>query len=345
MRFLTILIALFAALTLCIPLAVTAVLDPPAFSADAGAPQTSEPAASVSAPAQAASAPARAQTRPLTPSFCILDRSTGEIRTVARLDFIRGAVASEMPADYAPAALAAQAVAAHTWAVYQTEHRDPALGEADFSADPSHDEGYVTKARFFERYGDGAEAAWQSICEAADFAQNRLLLYEGEPALCAYHAMSAGRTEDAANVWQASVPYLVPVESEGDLLDAHNEATVSFGTAQMRALLTLAFPDASLGDDPAGWIAVGARSPSGYVTEVTVGGAAVRAQQLRTALGLRSTDFTYLYENGVFTFTTHGYGHGVGMSQVGANYLARQGATAEEILLHYYPGTELAEFG
>ena len=66
-------------------------------------------------------------------------------------------------------------------------------------------------------------------------------------------------------------------------------------------------------------------------------------QRLRAALGLRSTDFDLAYENGVFTFTTHGYGHGVGMSQVGADWLARQGATAEEILLHYYPGTVLAE--
>jgi len=270
MRFWTVLFALFAALTFCIPVAAAAVLGLPELMEASAAPAESAAESAAALPAErktAAEAPAIA----LTPSFCILDRSTGEVRTVSRLDFIRGAVAAEMPATYAPAALAAQAVAAHTWAVYRTQHRDPALGEADFSADPSRDEGYMTKARFFERYGENAEAAWQAVCEAADFANARLLLYGGEPALCAYHAMSAGMTEDAANVWQASVPYLVPVESAGDLLSDRNEAVVTFGTAQMRALLTLAFPEASLGDDPAAWIAVRSRSPSGYVTEAEVG--------------------------------------------------------------------------
>ena len=237
----------------------------------------------------------------------------------------------------------AQAVAAHTGAEYQALHPDPALGGADFSADPSKCEGYLTEEKFFELHGSNAKEAWQRICDAADYAETRLLLYEGEPALCAYHAMSAGRTEDAGNVWQTSVPYLVPVDSEGDLEQEDCLVRTKFGTAQMRTLLTLAFPTAVLGEDPAGWIEVLERSESGYVTQVRVGGAEMHGQKLRTALSLRSTAFDFTYEGGIFSFETKGYGHGVGLSQVGANRLAQEGATAEEILLYYYPGTLLAE--
>lgn len=278
----------------------------------------------------------------LQKTFAVLDRTTGETHTLSRKELVRAMLASEMPSSFEPQALRAQAVAAHTWAAYQAAHPDPALGGADFSADPSKREGFVTKETFFALHPADGKAAWQRICDAADWASERLLLYDGAPALCAYHAISAGKTEAAENVWQTSVPYLVPVESGWEQGEDGFSSTEEFGVSQMKTLLQQAFPAAELGSDPAGWIEVLERSPSGYVTAVRVGDRQVHGQQLRTALSLRSSAFTFSFQNGSFLFSVKGYGHGVGLSQVGANRMAQQGKSAEEILSHYYPGTTLA---
>ena len=140
------------------------------------------------------------------------------------------------------------------------------------------------------------------------------------------------------------MPYLIPVESKGDEDDPAFEETKTFGTAEMRMLLSLSFPTAILSDSPEDWIEINERSASGYVTSLTAGGVEMNGQKLRTALSLRSTAMTVDYKNGVFYITTKGYGHGVGLSQVGANHMAKDGYTAEEILLHYYPNTEIKEY-
>lgn len=279
-------------------------------------------------------------------SFKIYDRSTKKVFTVDAAEYIRGALASEMPATFHQQALAAQAIAAHTWALYsaqrQSEHPDSALCGADFSADTSKCEGYITKERFFERYGDSAELFWPKICEAADYALTRIVSYQGEPALTAYHSTNTGETESSENVWSVALPYLVPVESDGDLLAPDFKVSETYDKKTMRLLLTQAFPEVSLDDDnPEKWIITIETSSSGYVTLAKVGDMEVHGQEVRNALSLRSGCFTVSYQSGTFSIETRGYGHGVGMSQYGADFMARQGCTCEEILLHYYPNTEI----
>lgn len=279
-------------------------------------------------------------------SFSILNRGTGKVEKVSVKDYVRGAVASEMPATFHTEALKAQAVSAHTYALnqhlLQLKNPDPALKGADFSADPAQLLGYTTEAVYKKRLGDLGEEHWNKVCGAADSVLGYVLVYEGEPIVAAYHSISGGMTEDAENVWSGSVPYLVAVESPGDLISPALTSTVSFTEKEMKTLLTAAFPKATLGKDPAGWLTEVERSPSGYITRVEVGDWEVHGKELRTALGLKSTDFTYVYQNGAFDFTVLGYGHGVGLSQYGADYMGRQGETFDEILAHYYVGAELA---
>lgn len=158
--------------------------------------------------------------------------------------------------------------AAHTWAVYSAnqhrEHPDESIRGADFSVDTTRDEGYVPKERFFSRYGANAELYWPKLAEAARQAESLLLTYDGEPALTVYHSMSDGKTEAAENVWQASLPYLVPVESEGDVLSPDYAVTETFDQKTMRYLLEQAFGGVTLSDqNPAGWIEPLERSGSG----------------------------------------------------------------------------------
>lgn len=275
--------------------------------------------------------------------FSILDRSTGKVQKVKVLDYLYGAVAAELPPDFHPEAMKAQTIASHTYALYCHLHPAPELNGADFSADPQKWEGYVTKDQRIERYPELGETYWQKVSSAVDAVANYLLVYEKEPILAAYHAMSAGATEFASNVWNGSVPYLVPVDSIGDTLAEKFEDSVTFSSAQVKEMLAESYPNLKLDGDNRSWFQIVSRSPSGYVLTLQVGNIQISGKDLRTLLGLRSSNFTVTAQMNAFLFTTKGYGHGVGLSQNGADYMARQGSGYQDILLHYYTGAELAQ--
>ena len=279
-------------------------------------------------------------------SFRVLDQTTGQVVEVEAADYVRGAVAAEMPALYHPETLKAQAVAAYTYAVRMAldrrENPLPSLEGADFAADPQNRQVYMTEEGAREFYGDSFDQYWPKVCQAADEVLGYLLLDpQGQPVAAAYHAISAGVTEDAANIWDGAVACLTPAESPGDVLAHDYETTAVFTPSEMAALLE-PVEGADLSGDPVGWIGIDSRSSSGYVTAVTVGGVPLHGQELRTLLGLRSTAFDLEADGSTFTFTVRGYGHGAGLSQNGADYMARQGSTFDEILAHYYPGSRLA---
>ncbi|MDD3193256.1 MAG: stage II sporulation protein D [Oscillospiraceae bacterium] len=295
------------------------------------------------APSEPAQEALSAQQVPQPESFSILDRSTGKIEKIPVLDYLYGAVAAELPPGFHAEAMKAQAIASHTYGLYCHAHPDPQLNGADFSADPSNWEGYVTQAQMLERYPDLGETYWKKITDAVNEVAAAVLVYQEEPILAAYHSMSAGATEFASNVWNGSVPYLVPADSVGDTLANAFETTVSFAAEQIKGILTEAYPDLTVGGDTRSWFQIVSRSPSGYVLTLQVGNLQISGKDLRTLLGLRSTNFTIAAQIDSFLFTTRGYGHGVGLSQYGADYMARQGNGYEAILLHYYTGVQLAQ--
>lgn len=279
--------------------------------------------------------------------FKILDTATGQVNTVPLRDFVRGAVAAEMPASFHPEALKAQAVAAHTFALHnhlvQQAHPDPALRGADFSADPSNMLVYITEKTAKKFYGEKGDYYWSKICEAADSVVSYILEYEDEPIVAAYHAISAGTTEDAANIWTGSAPYLLAVESPGDLLAPDYETTTDFNLEAVREKLLSAYPEMDLSGDPAGWFGDTERSDSGYITRIEVGGVALHGKDIRQLFALRSHNLDIEYLGDRFAFNAYGYGHGVGLSQYGADFMARQGATFDGILMNYYSGAVLKQ--
>lgn len=297
------------------------------------------------APPESASAPVLAET---DDGYRMLDQSSGKVLTVSARDYTRGALAAEMPPTFHPEALKAQAVAAHTYALYvkrETRQNDAQV-TSDFTVDPKNWKSYVTEALFRERYGALADAYWQSICAAADEVCGYAVTYEDEPIVAAYHSMSGGVTEDASNVWTGGKPYLVPVESRGDTLAPDYATSQTFTSEQVATALRTLLPKVKLDDAaPADWITIAARSEGGYATEIAVADETIRGVDLRGALDLRSANFEVTYSGGTFTFAVKGYGHGVGFSQYGADYMARQGATFDEILLHYYAGATLSPLG
>ena len=154
------------------------------------------------------------------------------------------------------------------------------------------------------------------------------MVYEGEPILAAFHAQSAGKTEDAVQVWNSDVPYLKSVDSSEDKKAPQNEMTVTFSAEEVKE---------KLGSTE---LSVRSRTDAGYVSELQAGERIFSGREVREKLGLRSASFQIEKKEGEFCFTTYGYGHGVGMSQYGAFFLAEEGKTYREILRHYYSGVE-----
>ena len=325
-------------LLLLIPLPALGILGgdkPPVSSSEGSSSGSSSPSGS--------SAPSADED-----SFKVLDVKSGEVLEVGMRDFLIGTVASVLFPTYHIEAMKAQAVASYTYytvqRIRQKKNPDPDLKGADFSDVPSTFPETYTQEGLKKRWGDRYDEYYKKVCEAVDAVFGKQLIYNGEPILAAYHAISFGTTEDAANVWGSGYPYLVPVPSPGDELSPDFASTVTFTPEEFSEAVKKVLPVCAQEGQADGWIGGEiTRSEAGTVTAVTVGGVSCTGKQLRTALGLRSACFTVEYKNGGFLFQVKGYGHGVGMSQYGADYMARQGSDWEDILRHYYTDVEIAD--
>ncbi len=272
-----------------------------------------------------------------TKKFKILNTETNQISEISYDDYIFGVVAAEMPALYEVEALKAQAVAAHTFALHRMVTN--ADKDYDITNDFTVDQAFITEAKAREKWGENADEYIEKIKGAVAGTKNLALTYNGEIVLSVYHAISSGVTEECKNVWGGSRPYLVSVDSSGDKLSPNYLSEKSVTAAELKK----AFPDITFKGNEANYFKNAQKTPSGTVKTVTLCGIEIKGSAIRKALDLNSACFDISYNNGTFKFTVYGYGHGVGMSQNGANYMAQQGAEFEEILCHYYKGCKIEE--
>lgn len=254
-------------------------------------------------------------------------------------DYLVGVVAAEMPADFELEALKAQAVAARTYTLYCA--RTGRHGDADVCTDYRCCQAWKSNTAMREGWGEAYADKLARIRAAVDATAGEVLRFEGEAVFAAFHSSSAGFTEDCGAIW-SGLPYLVSVSSpeSADTVPGY-VSTVERSPLDFRDTLLSACPEADFTGEPETWIGEITRDGSGRVAEATLGGARFTGVKLRELFALRSTAFELAYEDGVFRFTVTGFGHGVGMSQYGANVMAAGGADYRTILAHYYPGTEL----
>ena len=271
--------------------------------------------------------------------FLIEDSTTGEVQQVPKRDYLIGAAAAEMPLTWPDEALKAQIVAAHSYALYCRDHAALQSG-AWLTVDPARRQGCLTEPVLRSYWGTAYEQNYARLSALVDEVLNDLLFYDNAPACTSYFAISNGRTEASENVWGTALPYLIPVDSSTDLSADNYQYTAVFSAAQVQQAFSSLGITADLAA-PESWFGPVEQTSSGYTKSLTVCGQTVSGTALRQALGLRSTCFTVQYQSGNFSFTTRGYGHGVGLSQWGAKALAEQGWTYEAILAHYFPGTQL----
>ena len=265
----------------------------------------------------------------------------GETRTLAMRDYIISAVAGEMPAVYAPEALKAQALASVTLTRYMKRHNqnNGALSGAVISTDPRQYQGYLSVAEMRARWGENFDAYYKKLCDAVDAVLPLVIVYEGEPILAAFHAVSSGVTETSETVWNKALPYLINCESEGDKLSPGYASSETVSPETLLETLSLTAPEEL---SPEAWLGDPVYSEAGTLLQMEICGEPFTGFQLREAFSLRSAAIRLTYASDAFEFFVTGYGHGVGLSQYGADYYARQGMDYTEIIAHYYPGTEIA---
>ncbi|MGN0546698.1 MAG: stage II sporulation protein D [Acutalibacteraceae bacterium] len=273
----------------------------------------------------------------------VLSQSSGSVAKVKMREYVIGSVAAEMSPLYHTEALKAQAVASYTYAKKTKEqnekHKDSSLGDADITDSPAIHQGYISKSDRKKKWGDNYEEYEKKIEAAVDEVFGCYVTYNGETALTVYHSISAGATQSAEALWGTDIPYLISVESPGDKLSPDYRSEKSFSESEFKNLIEKC--SVTLTGNAEKWVGEAKKDETGYVSSQMLGSTSVSGVTIRDALGLRSLCFDIKYSESKFTVVCLGYGHGIGMSQYGADYMARQGSSWQEILMHYYSGADI----
>lgn len=259
--------------------------------------------------------------------------------TAMQLDeYLTGVVAAEMPASFELEALKAQATAARTFTLKQIKS-----GKHDgaICTDSACCQAYLDEAARAARFGDEAGQWEPKVRQAVEQTDGMVITYDGALIDAVYFSCSGGQTEDAAAVWGNVRPYLVSVQSPGEQDAPHDTDVTAVPLDTFCQTLQSAAPDVDLSGNPVSWFGAETQTAGGGVDAMEIGGVEFAGTQLRQLFSLRSTQFTVAVTDDAIEFETHGYGHRVGMSQYGADAMAQAGADFQQILTHYYTGTEI----
>lgn len=270
----------------------------------------------------------------------------GEISEMDMGTYLLGVLRAEMPASFEEEALKAQAIAARTYTLYRIEGGGSANHpDADACDDINCCKAYKSAAQAAESWGSMAVYYEEKLARAVRGTDGEVILYDGSPILAVFFSSADGSTQGAGDVWLNDLPYLQRVESpETEALVPNYYSVAEVSAADLRSRVLAAYPGADFRGAPETWISNIVRNESDYVASLSVGGVTMRGNDLRMLLSLRSPSFTVEVRGDTFVFHVTGYGHGVGMSQYGANALAREGYCAEEIVQHYFSNTTVGYY-
>lgn len=262
-------------------------------------------------------------------------------------DYVTGVVAAEMPAEFNIEALKAQAVAARTYGLAHTENFSENKNLKAFGADVNDTTEFQAFMYKDERMAlwpnKKGDEYWKKISKAVEETKGEVLTYNGSLVIAPYYfSTSSGRTEDAIDVFNNAQPYLKSVESSGEEKSPKYITEVKYTYSRLADIINSYNPKANLkGSTLRNNIKIIERSKAGSVMSLMIGKENISGQKFRTQLNLNSANFDIKFNSKDITIICMGYGHGVGMSQWGANAMAKNGSTYKEILKHYYQGIEL----
>lgn len=282
-----------------------------------------------------------------TVTIQVYHAQSGQVQQMTLREYLVGVVAAEMPASFEVEALKAQAVAARSDALSRMQKNtgDEKIYEehqgADVCTDPGHCAAWMDEPARRQLYGDAFDTYEQKIRSVVEETDGQIAVYDAQPIVAVFHSTSSGRTESAQDVWGSDVPYLQSVDSPGEEASPRYESQVVVTSEEFVSQLVAASPGITVPDSTGQWLGDVVRSEAGGVETIQLCGQSFTGTQVREMFGLRSTNFTVTAQEDGLIFDVLGYGHGVGLSQYGANYMAQQGSSWQDIITWYYTGVSI----
>lgn len=271
-------------------------------------------------------------------------------KRIVKLDleqYVLGVVSAEMPANFNIEALKAQSVAARTYAVCHTKNLVGGGCSLNANADicdSIHCQAYINQKKRMETWPKKERIKlYNKVKEAVESTRGQVLSYNGELVMNPYYfATSSGKTENSEEVFEESKPYLKSVESPGEEVAPKYKTQFKFSNVNFTTVINSQFKGLNLNSSMIkDKINILERSQAGSVKQIKIGDITTTGKMIRKLFGLPSANFTINFEDTNIVFNCKGYGHGVGMSQWGAGVMANEGKKYDEILRHYYIGTEI----
>ncbi len=280
-----------------------------------------------------------------TDNIRVYDHRADKLVLMSLEEYIVGVVSAEMPAYYDFEALKAQAVASRTYTLYSMAHGGcHTYPDADVCTNSKCCQAFSTHERMQNSWGDDYAKNYNLIASAVMHTAGEVITYKGKICDALYHACSGGETEDSENVYANALPYLRGVSSPYE--DPMRQEDVEIGIDELVRLITAKYPESGVSEENARTeVEIVSTFGSGRVKGLRLGKTEITGKQARSLFDLRSAMFTITWSENGAVFHTKGYGHGVGLSQNGANGMAKHGSTYEEILHHYYTDVQIMVYG
>ncbi len=275
----------------------------------------------------------------------LLHQDTGKTEELELDTYLYGVVSAEMPVSFEEEALKAQAVVARTYTLYKIVNNDGKHGEADICDDSTCCQAWISKENRFARWEENEqEENWKKIVNAVNSTQGKIITYQGKPINAFFHSNSGGETEAPIEVWGGSgYPYLQSVSTAGEDAYSQYSSEAEFTEEEFVEKIKEVHSDFEINWKEDNCIEVTEYTEGNRVKTIKIGNLELSGVEVRTIFGLRSANFKVTREGGKIKFEVTGYGHGVGMSQTGADSLAKQGKNYEDIIHHFYTDVEITD--
>ena len=275
----------------------------------------------------------------------LLHASTAEVEELPLDTYLYGVVSSEMPASFEKEALKAQAVVARTYTIYKIQNNSQKHEGADICDNSACCQAWISKEDRLAKWEESTrEEYWNKIVTAVEETKGKIITYEGKPINAFFHANSGGKTETTLNVWGGSgYPYLQTVATAGEEGYTQYQSEVICTKQEFTDKIKEKHSDFTIDFSQANCIQVLEYTDGDRVKTIQIGNLSFSGVEIRTIFGLKSANFTITIEGDNIKFSVLGYGHGVGMSQTGADSMAKAGSDYVEIIKHFYIGVEVED--
>lgn len=273
----------------------------------------------------------------------LLHKTTNKVEEIPLDEYLYGVVSSEMPASYEKEALKAQAVVARTYTLYQITHNSKKHDDADICDDSTCCQAWISKEDRLKKWNEEKrDEYWNKIVSCVNETQGKMITYNGEAINAFFHSNSGGTTEAPINVWGGSgYPYLQSVQTAGEDAYSQYSSELTVTKKQFEETIKKEHSDFKIDFTKKDCIQVKEYTEGNRVKTIQVGNLSLSGVEMRTLFKLRSANFEISITGDKIKFEVKGYGHGVGMSQTGADTLAKEGKNYEDIIHHFYTGVEI----